>query len=252
MRTPLLGDGVDLTTWSDFIPGIVTAMNERTVKAHGFAPASLILGFDRVHQRFDMSVRDVMIGSHVGASLGPLLDAATAPSGDQPLDQDHRQAAMDHLDRIEEKREAAALNLMHYEKTAAKEKARWDAPKDGDLVLLRRMALDGRKTDKLEARWEGPFRLGDLAHHGRTGRLYDMNTGALVKVKPGGLKDRCHLDDLRVFLPRERSDEYVLAEKWKDCATLSMDKRKISGFWDRVRNDEGIDLRELLALPLCL
>jgi hypothetical protein len=40
-----------------------------------------------------------------------------------------------------------------------------------------------------------------------------MNTGALVKVKPGGLKDRCHLDDLRVFLPRARSDEYVLAEK---------------------------------------
>jgi hypothetical protein len=32
--------------------------------------------------------------------------------------------------------------------------------------------------------------------------LFDLSTGQLVKTKISGLKDRVHLDDLRVFLPR--------------------------------------------------
>jgi len=84
-------------------------------------------------------------------------------------------------------------------------KGRFPAPKEGDLVLLRRAALDNRYDKKLEARWEGPFRLGDLAHHGRSGRLYDLTTGKLVKIKQAGLKDRIHLDDLRVYVSRERT-----------------------------------------------
>ena len=72
-------------------------------------------------------------------------------------------------------------------------------------MLLRRAALDNRYDKKLEARWEGPFRLADIAHHGRSGRLYDLTTGQLVKTKPSGLKDRIHLDDLRVYVSWDRS-----------------------------------------------
>jgi hypothetical protein len=244
LRANLLGDGVDLTTWSNFVAGVVTAMNDRTVKVHGFTPASLILGFDRVHQRSDMSVRDVLVGQHLEASmdqllkadetLGQHLDASrdqllrsdeSPQTQEEELQPERRQAALDHMAEVEEKQTNASLKLLHYRDSAAKGLPRWDAPKEGDLVLLRRMALDGRKTDKLEARWEGPFVLGDLAYHGRTGRLFDLNTGELVKVKPGGLRDRCHLDDLRVFVPRERSDESVLREKWMDCATVGWDSR---------------------------
>ena len=67
-------------------------------------------------------------------------------------------------------------------------KGRFPAPKEGDLVLLRRAALDNRYDKKLEARWEGPFRLSNLANHGRSGRLYDLITGRLVKIKQTGLE----------------------------------------------------------------
>lgn len=33
-------------------------------------------------------------------------------------------------------------------------------------------------------------------------RLFTLSTGQLVKTNTSGLKDRVHLDDLRVFLPR--------------------------------------------------
>ena len=71
--------------------------------------------------------------------------------------------------------------------------------------MLRWAALDNRYDKKLEVRWEGPFRLSNLAHHGRSGRLYYFTTGKLVKIKQAGLKDRIHLDDLRVYVSRERT-----------------------------------------------
>ena len=66
---------------------------------------------------------------------------------------------------------------------------RFRTPKAGDLVLLRRHILDLRCGNKLEARWEGPYLLSDLAFHGKSGRLYDLNTKELVRVKNSGLKD---------------------------------------------------------------
>ena len=47
-----------------------------------------------------------------------------------------------------------------------------------------------------------PFCLGDLAHHGRSGHLYDNTTRAFVKTKPSGLKDQINLDDLKVYVPQ--------------------------------------------------
>ena len=71
-------------------------------------------------------------------------------------------------------------------------------PREGYLVPLRRFLLDQRKGNKLEARWEGPYVLADLASHGKTGRLRDVNTGALVRVRKGALNERVHLNDLKL------------------------------------------------------
>ena len=75
-------------------------------------------------------------------------------------------------------------------------KGRLPAPKEGELVLLHRAALDNRYDKKLEARWEGPFCLGNIAHHSQSERLFDLITGRLVRTKQAGLKDRIHLDNL--------------------------------------------------------
>jgi hypothetical protein len=95
--------------------------------------------------------------------------------------------------------------------TREKRKARWTAPQVGDLVLLRSMALDGQHGHKLKARWEGPYVLDDVHPNGRAGRLRDIHSGTLVKVKASGGKERMHLDNLKVFIPPAEADVTVNA-----------------------------------------
>ena len=69
-------------------------------------------------------------------------------------------------------------------------------------MLLWWVTLDNHWDKKLEPWWKGLFDLDDVTHHGRTGHLLNLSMGQLVKTKISGLKDRVHLDDLRVFVPR--------------------------------------------------
>lgn len=80
-------------------------------------------------------------------------------------------------------------------------------PKEGDLVLLRRFSTDQYHGRKLEPRWEGPYRFADVAFHGRSGRVLDLHSGRVVRMRASGLKERCHLDDLKVFTPRRSKGE---------------------------------------------
>ena len=104
-----------------------------------------------------------------------------------------------------------------------RDSGRCEAPQNGDPVFLRRVALDNRRDKKLEPRWEEPFRLDDVAHHGRSGRLFDLSTGQLVKTKISGLKDRVYLDDLRVFVPRREG----VAREQVSCVEMHWDERRL-------------------------
>jgi len=120
--------------------------------------------------------------------------------GDEPL----ANQQLERLTRIDEKRAEAAEKIVQQadRKIEIQKTPRFRAPKVSDMVLLRRFILDQRRGSKLKARWEGPYLLGDLAYHGKSGRLYDLNTKELVRVKKGGLKDRVHLNDLKLYLTR--------------------------------------------------
>jgi len=126
----------------------------------------------------------------------------------------------------------------------SRDSGRCEAPRNGDLVLLRRAALDNRRDKKLEPRWEGPFRLNDIAYHGRSGRLFDLSTGQLVKTKISGLKDRVQLDDLRVFVPRGEG----VATGQVSCVEMCWDgKRLLDGsVWKEVCLGGAICLGKLL------
>ena len=73
--------------------------------------------------------------------------------------------------------------------------------------MLRSFATDQYHGRKLEPRWEGPYRLADVSFRGRSGRLLDLYTNNVVRVRASGLKERCHLDDLKVFTPRRLKGE---------------------------------------------
>jgi hypothetical protein len=81
--------------------------------------------------------------------------------------------------------------------------APWTALKEGDLVLLRRFVVQKHLGQKLEWQWEGPYRLNEIAHHKRSGRLQDLHTGELAKVRRGGLKGRVQVNEFKLFCPRD-------------------------------------------------
>ena len=43
----------------------------------------------------------------------------------------------------------------------------------------------------------------DLSWHKRSGRLRDIQTGEILKIRKGGLRERCHVNDMKLFVPRE-------------------------------------------------
>lgn len=171
--------GKDKTAWDKLIPGALHILNTRALQVHGFTPAELLFGFNPR-----------------GDAQGTLEELFT-------LDGLDRTAYGLHFTLIDEARGTAR------EKTTiaadAIEQARagkWTPLEEGDLVPLRRFEAEKHHGMKLEPQWEGPYCLVDMAYHGKSGRLQDIQTGEIVRVKKGGLKERVHVNDLKLFCPR--------------------------------------------------
>ena len=64
-----------------------------------------------------------------------------------------------------------------------------------DLVLLWRFAVDKDKGRKLEAKWEGPYRITRITKSEISVWLEDLCTGAK--------KGRYSIDDLKIYVARE-------------------------------------------------
>jgi hypothetical protein len=235
--------GGDINQWSSYLDQVVHSMNTRVVRVHGYSPAELMFGYNPVVHHHEFTVRD----NQAAQDLQDRHRRWNHQEDDAGLlgpQQDVHLAARD--ERTEDVRQRYLTRFVQQQDR----QGRFAPPKEGDLVLLRRAALDNRYDKKLEARWEGPFRLGNIAHHGRSGRLYDITTGQLVKTKPSGLKDRIHLDDLRVYVtrksPREEKDagegaEAVSIVEWARVCW----KGKDAGEWALVGTETGrsVDLR---------
>jgi len=92
---------------------------------------------------------------------------------------------------------------------------------------------------------EGRFRLDDVVHHRRSGHLFDLLTGQLVKTTISGLKGRMHLDDLRVIVPRGED----VGTGQVSCVKMDWDGRmRLDGsVWKEVCLGWAICLGKLLA-----
>ena len=150
-----------------------------------------------------------------------------------PPDPELRVATLDEI------RQTALNRLFQANKSLVRRemrRRRWKEPKEGDLVLLRRFATDHYHGRKLEPRWEGPYRLADVALHGRFGRLLDLYSDKVVRIKASGLKARCHLDDFKVFMPRRSRGEDTGVDVVK-----FLDERRIRMQYGEINLSRGIN-----------
>ena len=111
------------------------------------------------------------------------------------------------MTNLDENRELAREQTV----AMAQEREEWEQEKDmvgvelrqGDLVLLRRFQVAKHHGHELESQWEGPYRLVEVSYHKQSGRLQDLEWGDIIRVRQGGLRERVHVNDLKLFIRRD-------------------------------------------------
>ena len=164
--------------WDKLIPRAVHTLNTRRVKVHGFTAYELLLGYNPCAGPIDN------INAHI------VLDGigeATHGMWQAMLDE-NRELAREQIVAMAQEREA---------REQEKEKIGVYL-KEGDLVLVRLFEVAKHHGLKLECQWEGPYRLADISYHQRSGRLQDLETGDVVQIWQGGLREWVHIKDLKL------------------------------------------------------
>jgi hypothetical protein len=214
LRGHVQGSTENLFIFDKFLPQVCNSANTRWIKTHGFTPAELMYGFNpRVEigdETIDEAIRKELLGNFPAAG-----NSVTIPE-DIPGIQVREEEYGKRLAKLEDMRDAAArLKLKQQMKMADGKTPKFKAPKVGDLVLLRRLSQDNQKSHKLEARWEGPYRIDKLQNNGRSARISDLKTDRDI--------GKYHLNDLKTFCERKEYTE--LAKDWKTVAELNNELR---------------------------
>lgn len=76
------------------------------------------------------------------------------------------------------------------------EKLKWTAPKEDDLVMVRRHEIVKQKGMKLEYRWDGPRVVVKVSGQGNSATVKELHGEKTEK--------RYHVDDLKVYVTRRR------------------------------------------------
>ena len=158
---------------------VVSSINTRVLRIHGQSPAELLFGFTPRHHG-NQSLDDLV-------TLGGLDEAAYGL----------RLAAMD-----EAREQAGGVFTIAADLKEQNSSPQWTPLMEGDLVLVRNFEVTKHLGRKLDAQWEGPFRLVDVSRHQRSGRLQHLISGEIVKARKGGLSERTHVNDMKLFYAR--------------------------------------------------
>ena len=242
LRSTLQGRGLDLSEWGSCLPTVAFAINTRTVRVHGFTPAQLLFGFTPRGYPEDFSIRDGLI-AHTGLLEETVVSWANErgyerweedkEKGDQGGVEEEEglvNGVWSRLSTMEEERDMAIERMMCAQKAIEAQYERKHSGKPqrnlsvGDLVLLRRFAVDKDKGKKLDTKWEGPYKVTKIGRSGVSMTLEDLHTGKR--------KGSYSLDHVKEYVKRGRSQngqEEVLLVAMKDIKPTLV---KENGYWN--------------------
>ena len=182
-----------LHNWDLVCAPFEQSVNTRSMRQFGFTPCQLLMGFNPNFMPEDVSVRDQFVGQilrelDAEGTLEEVMMAQTASRPAHVAEQDEiRTSAI-------EKRLAEQVKIA----LKSEEAERFQTPRPGDLVMLRRYGLHNQRSKKLEPRWTGPYLLKKVLQSGRSTVLQDLTTGKEV--------GRYAINHLKVHCPREKHE----------------------------------------------
>lgn len=183
--------------WDLLLPAVMNAINTRMIRAFGFTPAELLLGFLPRYVANAGSYEDFLRTKVVEDKMKTFLAENMPDAEALTIEERHFEERLAKIDAIRDL--ALDRRIEMRENLAERTEKDKPSPKIRDLLRLRRHYQDNTHTGKLLRRFEGPYRVAKLAANGKSVFLEDLNGGTI--------KGRYHNNDTIPF--RERT-KFVL------------------------------------------
>ena len=172
LRTVLAHENQPLCNWDRCLDTVVFVINNRILRIHGFTPSQLFLGISPRARAEDITIRDEMVGAllvdqdfHEDVEKWKMWMTIAQTEERHDLARGSILAAQDRqIEMRQQDLDRKQVPVVRYQ--------------PGDLVLLRRFAVDKDKGRKLEAKWEGPYRIARITKSEVSVWLEDLCTGA--------------------------------------------------------------------------
>lgn len=207
---------VRLSSWPDMVAAVCHNIRTRYMRVLGFSAAQLMFGFNprwgedlpNIEDQFRGSQQSMQVQQCGDRELQKILEFET------------------RLMKLDEIREIGQQQMWDTQQARVDSKARvWKPPEVGDLVLLRRYALDTQRSKKLEPRWIGPYLLSSLSENKRSARLRTVHGDAEI--------GRHHINNMKLYVPREEAvmQDETWMEKTERGLTVTKKWKKVKDDW---------------------
>ena len=170
--------------WGRSLPEVALNINTRLLRMHGFTPSQILMGYT---PEWNVRYRNTEQAPNLSGHTGP-EDLTAYFEG-----------------REEERQRVIGTIGASNSKLERQLRALWTPPRQGDLVMVRDFERDKAHGRKLDARWKAPRLLVEISTSGVAAYVQDIyGTGNTKKY---------HLDDLKVYYPRDPQEELERAEQ---------------------------------------
>ena len=201
------------THWGLLLRDAILDINTRCIRVQGFTPAEILLGYNPASSR----VRHAGGNAEDWLKEGIDPDLVMHPSADDinwhySTREEIGEQALDRLAKLHRR----------MENEAHPPSALYRKPKAGDLVLLRDLARDKQHGRKLDPRWTEPRIVDRISNNGMSAYIRSLH-------EPSSKAKRYHIDDLRIYLPRNPKDFEETGVRQEIAATTITYSRSAMG-----------------------
>jgi len=164
----------NIGSWSLDVREAAFFLNTKTIRIHGYTPATIMLGFEPSMLYFD-------------------VDMVPIPADPTVLEEELPEHQLQIVMALRDENKLLSSEASAYATylSSKRRQRRKDLPEPGDLVTVRDQQLDNQKGRKLEPKWSPPKLLTSLTASGLSAWVRNLHGD--------GKEKRYHINDIRLY-----------------------------------------------------